>query len=70
MPYPAKIKTTAKQRYDFLKGLRKYFHFTKDVNGRSFFWPRPGKGVGCGCLSSHHLRWIADELDRLNHEQH
>lgn len=32
-----------------------------DVDGFYRFWP-----VALGCHCSHELRWIADELDRLN----
>lgn len=39
--------------------------FVKDVDGYVYWWP---DGSQNGHLSSHHLRWIADELDRRNKE--
>lgn len=36
--------------------------FVTDVDGFVYFWPRRG----CGHFAAHHLRWIADELDRRN----
>jgi len=35
--------------------------FVTDVDGFDYFWPSNE-----GALSSHHLRWLADELDRRN----
>lgn len=35
--------------------------FVTDVDGFIYWWPS-----GSGHHSSHHLRWIADELDRRN----
>lgn len=37
--------------------------FYRDVDGFFYFWPSE---VGKGHYSAHHLRWIADELDRRN----
>jgi hypothetical protein len=36
--------------------------FVTDVDGFVYWWPE-----GCnGHLASHHLRWLADELDKRN----
>lgn len=37
--------------------------FTKDVDGYYYWIPLMDNK---GTMSAHHLRWIADELDRLN----
>lgn len=37
--------------------------FVTDVDGFVYFWP---DGSPHGHMDSHHLRWIADELDRRN----
>lgn len=39
--------------------------FIRDVDGYFYWLPSdPNKGT----MSAHHLRWIADELDRINAE--
>lgn len=35
--------------------------FFRDCDGFVYYWP-----TGNGHLASHHLRWIADELDKRN----
>lgn len=37
--------------------------FVTDVDGFVYWWP---DGYQFGHLASHHLRWLADELDRRN----
>ena len=37
--------------------------FVTDVDGFVYWWP---DGSPNGHLASHHLRWLADELDRRN----
>jgi hypothetical protein len=37
--------------------------FVQDVDGFFYWWPNSGHG---GHLAAHHLRTLADELDRLN----
>ena len=37
--------------------------FVADVDGFVYYWP---DGSHHGHLSAHHLRWLADELDRRN----
>lgn len=37
--------------------------FYLDVDGYVYWWP---DGSHHGHLASHHLRWLADELDRRN----
>lgn len=39
--------------------------FVKDVDGYVYYWPA---GSTHGCMSAHHLRELADELDRRNKE--
>lgn len=36
--------------------------FVTDLDGCVYFWPIRGSGH----FAAHHLRWIADELDRRN----
>lgn len=38
--------------------------FVQDVDGFIYFWPDSKRAPGH--MSAHHLRWIADELDRRN----
>jgi hypothetical protein len=38
--------------------------FYTDVDGYVYWWP---ESLG-GHLASHHLRWLADELDKRNHK--
>lgn len=37
--------------------------FVMDVDGFIYWWP---EGTTHGHIASHHLRWLADELDRRN----
>lgn len=37
--------------------------FVTDVDGFIYWWP---EGSSSGHMASHHLRWIADEMDRRN----
>jgi hypothetical protein len=37
--------------------------FVQDVDGFFYFWPEEATE---GYFSPHHLRWLADELDKLN----
>ena len=49
-----------KYKQDFMEKIRGSEDIFTDVDGFYYFWTNDG------CLASHHLRWIADELDRLN----
>lgn len=37
--------------------------FVTDVDGFVYWWPESTRG---GHFSAHHLRWLADELDKRN----
>jgi hypothetical protein len=39
--------------------------FVTDVDGFVYWWP---EGAPNGHFAAHHLRWLADELDRRNEE--
>jgi len=39
--------------------------FFRDVDGYVYWWP---DGSPNGCLAAHHLRELADELDKRNKE--
>ena len=51
----------AKQRLIQISDQRK--EFVQDVDGFIYWWP---DGSPNGHFSSHHLRWLADELDKRN----
>ena len=50
------------QRLKLLNLLKENNGILKDVDGFYYFWPNPNKGF----FAAHQLRWIADELGRLN----
>jgi hypothetical protein len=50
------------ERLRCLKFLDDRGDFVTDVDGFVKFWPADQNGY----LAAHHLRWIADELDRRN----
>lgn len=50
-----------KERRRIIEIIDERGEFVMDVDGYIYYWPQ-----GQGCLAPHHLRWIADELDRRN----
>jgi len=54
-------KSVEEQRLEFLAKVKELSHIYMEVDGFYYYGPR-----GPGQLSPHELRWIADELDRMN----
>lgn len=50
-----------KERNRIIQVIQDRNEFECDVDGFVYYWPN-----GYGSLASHHLRWIADELDKMN----
>ena len=56
------ITDVKKQEEKFISLVNRKGDFVADVDGYVYFYSNNG------ILSSHHLRWIADELDKRNKE--
>ena len=50
-----------KEKNNLIQKIQNNDEFVTDVDGFVYYWP-----TGQGYLASHHLRWIADELDARN----
>lgn len=48
---------------DIIKMAEERGDFVKDVDGFVYYWPNSSKD---GSYTAHHLRLLADELDRRN----
>ena len=57
------METTEKYRQRIIAIGDERKEFVTDVDGFIYWWPN---GSPHGHLASHHLRWLADELDRRN----
>jgi len=56
-------KPGAPPGYRIIKVSDERKEFVTDVDGFVYWWPDNSPN---GHLASHHLRWLADELDRRN----
>ena len=57
------METTEEYRQRIIKTSDERGEFVTDVDGFVYWWP---DGSPNGHLAPHHLRWLADELDRRN----
>jgi len=55
-------ETLEEYRERIIKVTDERKEFVTDVDGYVYFWPTDS----CGHFAPHHLRWLADELDKRN----
>ncbi len=58
-------ETTEQYRQRVIRVSEERGEFVTDADGYVYWWPEESPN---GHLASHHLRWLADELDRRNRE--
>jgi hypothetical protein len=51
-----------KDRLHVIRTSEEHGDFVTDVDGFVYFWPMENRGS----MAAHHLRWLADELDKRN----